>query len=250
MMELLDKTPGVSVKEAVGFNARLRDEWVIDRARSVAPGSRVLDVGAGTAPYKDLFKHCEYMAQDFSQYDGYKGVEGQYAEIDYVSDIAQIPVPDASFDVILCTEVLEHVPCPIDALREMSRITKPNGRLFITAPLGSGLHQEPYHFYGGYTDHWYRKFLADFGCDVVTIEPNRGFFAHLGQECARFKWQFERLQLDHGGYEDEIIRMMGDLLPRYLYQLDKKILLEEFTIGFHVEAKRRSEAPLSVTSNV
>ncbi|MFX6383737.1 class I SAM-dependent methyltransferase, partial [Acinetobacter baumannii] len=83
----------------------MRDEWVIDRAGSVVPGSRVLDVGAGTAPYKDLFKHCEYFTQDFAQYEGYKGVEGQYAEIDYVSDIADIPAPDASFDVVLCTEV-------------------------------------------------------------------------------------------------------------------------------------------------
>jgi hypothetical protein len=127
----------------------------------------------------------------------------------------------------------------------MARITKPGGRLFLTAPLGSGLHQEPYHFYGGYTDHWYRKFLTEFGCDVVSIEPNHGFFAHLGQECARFRWQFDRLKLDHGGYEDELTRMMGDVLPRYFYELDKRTLLKEFTIGFHVEARRKEDHSLA-----
>lgn len=243
MLSLLEERSAVSSNQAREFNSRSRDEWVADRARSVASGSRVLDVGAGTAPYRDLFNHCKYETQDFFEYDGYKGPEGQYANIDYVSDITKIPVPDASFDVILCTEVLEHVPRPIEALAEMARITKPGGRLILTAPLGSGLHQEPYHFYGGYTDHWYRRFLTEFGCEVVSIEPNHGFFAHLGQECARFGWQFDRLKLEHGGYEEELTHMIGDLLPRYFYQLDRKIPLREFTIGFHVEAKRTERNP-------
>lgn len=239
MLSRLDERGVGSAPSAVGFNARHRDEWVAQRAASVADNSRVLDVGAGTAPYRSLFGHCKYETHDFAQYDGYKGPEGQYADIDYVSDIVSIPVPDGVFDVILCTEVLEHVPYPIDALREMVRITKPGGRLFLSAPLGSGLHQEPYHFYGGYTDHWYRKFLEEFGCEVVSIEPNHGFFAHLGQECARFTWQFERLKLELGGYEKEMLHMIGDVLPRYFYELDRQNPIKEFTIGFHVEAKRK-----------
>jgi SAM-dependent methyltransferase len=239
MLAVLEERSRISGAQAREFNSRSRDQWVADRARSIAPDARVLDVGAGTAPYRDLFKHCQYETQDFAQYDGYKGPEGQYAQIDYVSDIAEIPVADATFDAILCTEVLEHVPRPIEALREMTRITKPGGRLFLTAPLGSGLHQEPYHFYGGYTDHWYRKFLTEFDCEIVSIEPNHGFFAHLGQECARFSWQFDRFKLELGGYEQAFVHMLGDLLPRYFYLLDKEILLREFTIGFHVEAKRK-----------
>jgi SAM-dependent methyltransferase len=242
MLAILEERSTVSGAQARGFNSRSRDEWVADRAGSIAPGSRVLDVGAGTAPYRHLFRHCQYATQDFAQYDGYKGAEGQYAHIDFVSDIVEIPVADATFDVILCTEVLEHVPRPIEALREMVRIVRPGGRLFLTAPLGSGLHQEPYHFYGGYTDHWYRKFLTEFGCEVVSIEPNHGFLAHLAQECGRFVWQFDQLKLELGGYEEEFVHMVGDLLPRYFYKLDTKILLREFTIGFHVEAKRNASS--------
>jgi len=242
MLAVLEARSTVSGEQAREFNHLSRNEWVADRAQSVAAGSRILDVGAGTAPYRNLFEHCHYETHDFAQYDGYKGPEGQYAQIDYVSDITAIPVADATFDVILCTEVLEHVPRPIEALREMVRITKPGGRLFLTAPLGSGLHQEPYHFYGGYTDHWYRKFLTEFGCEVVSIDPNHGFSAHLGQECARFAWQFKQLKLELGGYEKQLVQMIGDLLPRYFYQLDTKILLREFTIGFHVEAKRKASS--------
>jgi ubiquinone/menaquinone biosynthesis C-methylase UbiE len=93
-----------------------------------------------------------------------------------VSDIVSIPVEDASFDAILCTEVLEHVPEPIRAIKEFARILKPGGTLFLTAPLGSGIHQDPYHFYGGYTPYWYRKFLTQNNFEGLKIEANGGFF--------------------------------------------------------------------------
>ena len=66
--------------------------------------------------------------------------------MDYVCDITDIPVSDDSFDVIICTEVLEHVPEPIKVIKEFSRILRKNGKMFITAPLGCGIHQEPYIF--------------------------------------------------------------------------------------------------------
>jgi len=54
--------------------------------------------------------------------------------LDIVSDITSISVDDESFDCILCTEVLEHVPDAVAAIREFSRILKPGGILIITAP--------------------------------------------------------------------------------------------------------------------
>ena len=81
-----------------------------------------------------------------------------YGKIDYVSDIEKIPVKDNSFDIIICTEVLEHVPNPIGALKEMARILKKGGKLLITTPLGSHIHQDPYHFYGGFTPFFMRSF--------------------------------------------------------------------------------------------
>jgi ubiquinone/menaquinone biosynthesis C-methylase UbiE len=175
------------LRRIYAFNQYERDRWVAAQAAKVAPSSRVLDVGAGSCPYRNLFAHCEYKTHDFAQLqpDQLLGRQG-YGAIDYISDILSIPVPDASFDVILCTEVLEHVPEPIRAVQEFARILKPGGKLLLTAPLGSGLHQEPYHFYGGYTPHWYHKFLKEAGFESITIEPNGGFFKHYGQESLRF----------------------------------------------------------------
>ena len=147
------------------FNLFNRQQWVAEQARRIPPGARVLDAGAGPGQYRQLFAHCDYKAQDFAREPG---TAGKYTPLDYESDITAIPVPDASFDAVICTEVLEHVPDPVAALAEMARILKPGGRLLLTAPLASYLHQEPYHYYGGYTPYWYRKFLPERGRDLRT----------------------------------------------------------------------------------
>jgi ubiquinone/menaquinone biosynthesis C-methylase UbiE len=218
------------------FNPYTRDAWVKRKAATVAPGSKVLDAGAGTCQYRHLFNHCEYKAQDFMQYDGFRS---RYGKMDFVSPIDQIPVEDCYFDAILCTEVLEHVPEPIAAIRELSRILKPGGRIFVTAPLGSGLHQRPYHFYGGYTPEWYGRFFSQFQLELVEITPNGGFFKHLAQECARVAWTFEKHRHLHGDKADEMFTLFNETLPTYLYHLDDKCFIEDFTVGYHVEGRKQ-----------
>jgi ubiquinone/menaquinone biosynthesis C-methylase UbiE len=224
------------IAEIHDFNQRGRDRWVAEKARSIPAGARVLDVGAGTCPYKPLLAHCRYEAHDFKRYDGVKlGGSSDYGQIDHASDITQIPVPDGTFDVVLCTEVLEHVPEPIDAIREMIRVVRPGGRILLTAPLGSGLHQLPYHFYGGYTPEWYRRCAERFGLEVKEITPNGGFFKLLAQECARVAWMLPQHAAAYGSDAPLVARLFGELLPRYLYALEDKCFVDQFTAGYHVE---------------
>lgn len=226
------------------FNRSERDRWVALQAAKVPAGSRVLDVGAGSCPYRALFSHCEYRTHDFKQLrpDQVLGAVG-YGALDYVSDILAIPVPDASFDVILCTEVLEHVPEPVRVIAEFARILKPGGKLILTAPLGSGLHQEPFHFYGGYTPYWYRHFLPAAGFEQVSVEPNGGFFKHYGQESIRFAIMLAPRR----GAVGRIVWLPLWLLtlPWFLvispilgYILDGLDKSHGFTVGYHVTALR------------
>lgn len=221
--------------EIQNFNQRCRDRWVREQAATLAPGLRVIDVGAGTCPYRQLFAHCEYHTHDFKKYEGVKlGNATEYGQIDYESEITKIPVPDQSFDVVLCTEVLEHVPEPIEAVREMMRILKPGGRLLLTAPLGSGLHQLPFHFYGGYTPEWYRYVAKKFGFAINEISPNGGYFKLLAQECGRLSWTMADHRNLHGPNAELIGKLFGEWLPRYLFGLEERKFVEQFTVGYHV----------------
>lgn len=229
--------PEQPIQEIHDFNQRERDRWVRMKASTIPVGSRVLDIGAGTCPYRALFAHCDYKTHDFKRYTGEKlGGTKEYGKIDYESDICAIPVKDNSFDVIVCTEVLEHTPEPIEALREMSRILKEGGRLFLTAPLGSGLHQLPYHYYGGFTPEWYKHFCSKFGLYVSEISSNGGFFRLLAQECARIVWTLPQHQHLHGNHVDFIRDLFGEWIPRYLFEMEKKHCIDQFTVGYHVEA--------------
>ena len=233
-----------SIDQKLDFNQSDRDAYVKRVAATVPQGSRVLDVGAGEGRYRDCFAHCRYETQDFKQYEGTKqGLHQetwQYTRLDYVSDITAIPVKDGTFDFVLCTEVLEHVPEPIKAIKEMARILKPGGRILLTAPLGSGLHQKPYHFYGGFTPYFYEKFLKENGLKILEIKPNGGFLKNFLQESGRVAdWLVHARHLSRWDPRRHLIRFVFRfLIPRYLFPKDKAYFLEDFTVEYFVLAQK------------
>jgi SAM-dependent methyltransferase len=121
---------------------------------------RLLDAGAGGLRNKPLFSHLSYVSQDICQYEGKGDGDGFHTgkwdtkHIDLICDIAKIPEEDNSFDVILCSEVFEHLPDPILALDEFARLLKPGGLLIITAPFASFVHFAPYHYCSGFSRYW------------------------------------------------------------------------------------------------
>lgn len=220
----------------VAFYAR--EDWLRKKIDGLKQKSKVIDVGAGRCQYRPWFKDHTYKSQDFAEYAGKKSgpqkQEWGYGKLDYVSDITDIPVKANTFDIALCTEVIEHVPYPIDALREIHRILKPGGKLWLTAPLASGLHQEPYHFYGGYTKHFYQKHLTDLGFKVNEIIPSCGLLKHTAQELAR-----SAELLNKNGKLNFIERIiLGWWAPRKLGTLDSEVFIPEFTISYMVEATK------------
>jgi SAM-dependent methyltransferase len=232
-----------------GFNTYNRKQWVAACASRLPAGTRVLDAGAGIGQYRPLFAHCDYKAHDFAKEPQ---TVGQYTPLDYESDILDIPVPDHSFDVVLCTEVLEHVPEPIKAVRELARVLRPGGILMLTAPFGCVLHQEPYIFYSGYTEYWYRRFLGEAGCDVLSVAANQGFFSLFGDYA---QWLSELIRPRQTRKEPLRIRLVLAVVwlcsrpaVRVLAPLGRWLDSRGFgavgTVGYHVIAVRRGDEPV------
>ncbi|HSX17901.1 MAG TPA: methyltransferase domain-containing protein [Candidatus Saccharimonadales bacterium] len=207
-----------------------RMAWVDRQARLLPKGTKVLDVGAGELPYKDSFAHCEYVAQDLVQTPGMA-----YGKIDIVSDITDIPVKNTSFDAILCSEVFEHIPDPPAAIKELARILKPGGRLIFTAPLGSGHHQQPYHFYGGLTRYWYEKFLPENDLTILDLQPNGGLFGH----CAEMLWRTHPFIMNKpfGKTIKRFLQFFLYNIPTLLlWHFEERRVIEDFTVCFFCTA--------------
>src|SRR3569623_3002907 len=97
--------PGWSVRRPLA-------DWLRTEGASAA-GKRVLDVGCGSKPYQPFFADAA----------SYVGVDVQEnAQADLHGAVEALPVANGSFDVVLCTQVLEHVDDPAAAIRELHRV--------------------------------------------------------------------------------------------------------------------------------
>lgn len=173
-------------------NESNRVQWIEAALKQIPAGSKILDAGAGECQFKKFCSHLNYVSQDFAQYDG-SGNEGlqtgtwDNTQLDIVSDITAIPVDDGSFDAVMCTEVLEHVPDPVATLKELHRVLKPGGLLLITAPFASLTHFAPYHFATGLSKYFYEHHLNILGYDFVDLQQNGNYFEFVAQEVRRVK---------------------------------------------------------------
>ncbi|MBL0192366.1 MAG: class I SAM-dependent methyltransferase [Saprospiraceae bacterium] len=168
-----------------------REQWLEKTLKQIPNKSKILDAGAGELKYKNFCSHLNYISQDFAQYDG-KGDDiglqtgtWDQTKLDIVSDIINIPVESETFDAILCVEVFEHLPDPISAIKEFSRILKSEGTVIITAPFCSITHFAPYHFYSGFNKYFYEHHLLNSGFKIIEISSNGNFFDYLAQELRR-----------------------------------------------------------------
>ncbi|MGA1868154.1 MAG: class I SAM-dependent methyltransferase [bacterium] len=220
-----------------------RVKWLKKTLSQIPQGLRILDAGAGEQQFKKLCSHLDYVAQDFAQYEGKgdgKGLQtGNWDQsaLDIICDITNIHEPDESFDAIMCIEVLEHLPEPIKAIKEFSRLLKPDGLLIITSPFCSLSHFSPYHFYSGFNRYFYETHLTTYGFQILELEANGNFFEYMGQELRRIKSVSEKNAQDTPHLIERCaIRIVLKMLERFS---NKDIGSDELLcFGYHVLARK------------
>jgi glycosyltransferase involved in cell wall biosynthesis/SAM-dependent methyltransferase len=140
---------------------------------------RFLDIGCGVMPYRGLITAAPSRVSHYIGLD-LEGSEIYHAKVDLRWDGKTIPLPDASVDCAMATEVLEHCPEPLVVLREARRVLKPGGTFFFTVPFIWPLHDAPYDFFR-YTPFALEKLLAEAGFENVQLGALGGWNASLAQ---------------------------------------------------------------------
>jgi len=144
-------------------------------AASLPNAAWVLDAGAGDCPYKSSFTQFRYDATDLCQ------VEKSYGKLSYLCDLKNVPVPSNCYDLVFCSQTLEHVPDPIKVLDELGRVLKPGGHLWLTAPFFYEEHEAPFDYYR-YTRFGLTQIIQNAGFSIESIEWLEGYFGTLAYQ--------------------------------------------------------------------
>jgi SAM-dependent methyltransferase len=133
---------------------------------------RCLDAGSGRGPFISLLRQrgCQVVRLD---------QESRGAAPDILGDVQDLSaLPAASFDTVLCTQVLEHVPHPRRALLELSRMLRPGGHLILSAPHLSMVHEAPLDFFR-FTRFALERLAREAGLEVIELSEAGGLLAFL-----------------------------------------------------------------------
>jgi SAM-dependent methyltransferase len=151
----------------------LRPLWLaLERTLRSCEG-RVLDVGCGLQPYRPFLNasRTEYVGLDR---------EGPLSRPTVIGSAEALPFDDQSFDVVLATQLLEHVPDPRVALREAVRVLRIGGRIVLTVPGVWPTHEAP-HDYWRFPRYGLLRLLEETGIECTELVALGKLWATVGQ---------------------------------------------------------------------
>lgn len=129
---------------------------------------RILDLGSGLGPFQDYLSVQTVVAMDYT-------LKGKPT---LLGSAMALPFKGKTFDGVICTEVLEHLPEPERCLAEISRILKEDGIVYITAPMTWYLHYEPHDYYR-FTNYGLLYLLRKHNFEPITIERLGGLYSFI-----------------------------------------------------------------------
>lgn len=139
-------------------------------------GGDLLDLGCGNAPLYGVYKE---RARKIVCADWPGSIHGT-SHVDVQLDLnGNLPFVGESFDTVLLTDVLEHLPNPARAWNEAYRILRPSGCLIVGVPFLYWIHEHP-HDYHRYTEFQLRNFCGDHGFSVTELNAYGGPIDVLG----------------------------------------------------------------------
>ena len=190
----------------------------------------VVDIGGEATNYRGTFQPPRHQVLEWSivNIDPSSGA-------DIIAPADNIPLPDQYADVVLMTEVLEHLQNPEAALAETERLLKPGGIMIATMPFMYQVHGDP-HDYTRWTAYALKLKIEQTGMNVIALNSMGGTWSviydilrsqlYRNAENSRFRFRFY-----HGILK--LMRPLFRLLDRGCVNSHRHI-----TTGWAVQAKK------------
>lgn len=188
-----------------------------------------LDVGSGNSPYSRYFRNRV-------------GIDVRYGNgVHMIADAHALPFRDGSFDLILCTEVLEHLQSPHIAISEFRRVLKQGGLLILTTRFIFPIHDGPHDFYR-FTQYGLRYLLSE-GWNIEELAEESDVQDTLAVLIQRICYQTHV----RGG---KLLKVLL-LLVAYILRIGPRFIRQEFvdisrrqigkfmTSGYYVVARKQ-----------
>jgi SAM-dependent methyltransferase len=220
------REPAISDRHYLSLGAlsrALREE--IGRTLAGRGALRVLDVGCGCKPY------YPFLAAHAAVYLGLDAHPGPL--VDELGSVEALPHEDASFDVVLCTQVLEHVGDPSAAVGEIARVLAPGGVAFLSTHGVFLYHPDPVDYWRWTHAGLERLFTTAASWSEVRVTPNGEAVACIGYLICQ--------------YLDELGRRLGsDALRRGMLRTVNTVASR---LDRRLPPRARAGAPGSLSSN-
>lgn len=174
-----------------------------------------LDLGCGRMPYRNIIEKDssikKYIGIDIKN-------ENYQLDIkpDFYWDSNRIPLENNVIDSAMLIEVLEHIPNPINTLKELSRVIKKDGVLLITVPFLWTLHDVPYDEYR-YTPFALKRMIEEEAFEILEMESFGSWHASMASMLALY------VKRATSGRRKKILTFLLTPLIKKLYKKDETI---------------------------
>lgn len=168
----------VPVGPSETFIVPLLRDWIETQLHAFSrPDGRMLDVGCGEQPFRELVNtlNMTYESLDIEQ-NASRTVQ-IIASLNHPIRVSYPGIP--RYDLVLCSEVLEHVADWGAAFANLAELMQPDGTLLVTCPHVYPPHEEPADFWRP-TPNALRRFAVENGLTVIAITSAGGGWGTLG----------------------------------------------------------------------
>lgn len=197
----------------------------------------LIDIGCGEMPFKQFIME----SSGIDHYWGLDIVQNRRGTVNVLMDSAtELPIMNNCADIVFLNSVLEHINEPFDVLKEIYRVLKDGGYVYVYVPFMWQEHEVPYDYFR-FTRFGLQYLLEKSGFQVTVLHTAGGFYSVMGMMFLEFMDNNKRI-----GFFGKVLRRCINLkIVRPFYNLffasvDRALGSDNPTIGFGIIGRKTS----------